>query len=324
MSAFIGGVAFAQTSNVKFQGEIAHKNGDILYIRQGRNIVKEIKCDEKGNFKDDLSVQDGMYMMFDGKEYAQIFLKNGYDLKVKFDAEKFDQTLKFAGKGEAENNFLAQYALADAKFNYEELLTKDEATFNKMIEDKKTADLKKLADAKLDPLFTETQKKSIEGNLNGLKKYYDQKLAAAKLNNTPSAPFDYENHKGGKTSLASLKGKYVYVDVWATWCGPCRGEIPHLKKLEEKYHGKNIEFVSISVDAEKDHEKWKQFVNEKELAGTQLFADKSFGSDFVKAYGINSIPRFILIDPNGKIISADADRPSNPKLQTQLDGLLKS
>lgn len=324
MSAFIGGVAFAQTSNVKFQGEIAHKNGDILYIRQGRNIVKEIKCDEKGNFKDDLSVQDGMYMMFDGKEYAQIFLKNGYDLKVKFDAEKFDQTLKFAGKGEAENNFLAQYALADAKFNYEELLTKDEATFNKMIEDKKTADLKKLADAKLDPLFTETQKKSIEGNLNGLKKYYDQKLAAAKLNNTPSAPFDYENHKGGKTSLASLKGKYVYVDVWATWCGPCRGEIPHLKKLEEKYHGKNIEFVSISVDAEKDHEKWKQFVNEKELAGTQLFADKSFGSDFVKAYGINSIPRFILIDPTGKIISADADRPSNPKLQTQLDGLLKS
>ncbi|MET0759068.1 MAG: TlpA disulfide reductase family protein [Flavobacterium sp.] len=130
----------------------------------------------------------------------------------------------------------------------------------------------------------------------------------------PSPKFDYENHKGGKTSLESLKGKYVYVDVWATWCGPCRKEIPSLKKVEEQYHGKNIEFVSISIDALKDHEKWNKFVTEKQLGGIQLFADKDWNSQFVKEYAIDGIPRFILIGPNGDIINADAPRPSDTKL----------
>ena len=70
-------------------------------------------------------------------------------------------------------------------------------------------------------------------------------------------------------------------------------------------------------------EKWKTFVTEKALGGIQLFADKNWNSDFIKAFGINSIPRFILIDPNGVVVDADAKRPSNPKLIEQLDGLLK-
>ena len=73
----------------------------------------------------------------------------------------------------------------------------------------------------------------------------------------------------------------------------------------------------------KDFEKWKKFVAEKQLGGVQLFADKDWNSDFMKSYSINSIPRFILIDPTGKVVSADASRPSNPKLAEQLDALLK-
>ncbi|WP_300567336.1 TlpA disulfide reductase family protein [Flavobacterium sp.] len=129
-----------------------------------------------------------------------------------------------------------------------------------------------------------------------------------------SPKFDYENYKGGKTSLESLKGKYVYIDVWATWCGPCRKEIPSLQKVEEQYEGKNIEFVSLSIDAKKDYEKWKKFVDEKKLGGIQLFADNDWNSQFAKDYAIEGIPRFILIDPNGNIVSADAPRPSDPKL----------
>jgi thiol-disulfide isomerase/thioredoxin len=138
---------------------------------------------------------------------------------------------------------------------------------------------------------------------------------------TTSTGFDYENHKGGTTSLESLKGKYVYIDVWATWCGPCRKEIPSLKKIEESYHGKNIEFVSISVDALKDHEKWSKMVTEKELGGIQLFANDSWKSQFCVDYIIESIPRFIIIDPNGKIVNADAPRPSEEKLITLLNSL---
>ncbi len=131
----------------------------------------------------------------------------------------------------------------------------------------------------------------------------------------PSPKFvGYENFKGGTTSLDDLKGKFVYVDVWATWCGPCKREIPFLKEIEKTYHNKNIEFVSISVDKAKDHDKWVQMVTEKELKGIQLFSDKDWESDFVTGYLIKGIPRFILIDPNGNIVNSNAPRPSDSKL----------
>jgi thiol-disulfide isomerase/thioredoxin len=316
-------IGFAQNV-VNFQADIANRNGDVIYIKNKKNqIIKEIKVNEKGIFNDSFEVADGEYLMFDGVEYAQLFLKNGFDLKLKMDAKAFDESIKFSGKGEAENNYLAQATIAESTFMYEDLLAADEVNFNKMIETKKTNDFEKLDKAKLDPQFVTLQKKNVEMSLTGLKQYYNQKLAANKMNNTPSLTFDYENHKGGKTKLEDLRGKYVYIDVWATWCGPCRQEIPFLKKVEEKYHGKNIEFVSISVDVDKDHEKWKTFVTEKELGGIQLFADKNWNSEFMKSYGINSIPRFILIDPKGNIVKADAERPSSPKLQEELDKLLK-
>ena len=137
----------------------------------------------------------------------------------------------------------------------------------------------------------------------------------------PSPSFEYENFKGGSTALGDLKGKYVYMDIWATWCGPCKKEIPFLKKLEENYHNKNIEFVSISIDRKKDYDAWKQMVEDKELGGIQLIADKDWKSDFVMNYGIKGIPRFILVDPEGKIVSANAPRPSNPKLIDLFDEL---
>lgn len=131
----------------------------------------------------------------------------------------------------------------------------------------------------------------------------------------PSPEFiDYENHKGGTTSLEDLKGKYVYVDVWATWCGPCIAEIPSLQEVEKQYHGKNIAFVSTSIDKASAHNKWVEMVKDKELGGLQLMADNDWNSKFVKDYAIEGIPRFILIDPDGNIINANAPRPSNPKL----------
>ena len=96
--------------------------------------------------------------------------------------------------------------------------------------------------------------------------------------------------------------------------GPCKREIPFLKEVEEKYHGKNIEFVSISIDKAKDHAKWKKMIEEKEMGGMQLFADNDWSSDFVKGYLIQGIPRFILIDTEGNIINANAPRPSSSKL----------
>jgi thiol-disulfide isomerase/thioredoxin len=132
---------------------------------------------------------------------------------------------------------------------------------------------------------------------------------------------NYKNFKGGVSSLDDFKGSYVYIDIWATWCGPCEAEIPFLEKIEKKYHGRNIKFVSISVDRQKDYEKWKKMIVDKKMGGIQLFADGDFKSDFIKSYKIKSIPRFILINPIGKIISSSTLRPSNPKLIELLNGL---
>lgn len=314
--------SFAQET-MTFEAKITNKNGDILFIKDNKKIIKEIKIDENGNFKAAFPVTEGMYQLFDGAEYAQLFLKNGYNLKMTMDASMFDESIKFDGKGSKENNFLAQSALEEEKYPYQELLAMDDENFKNTIEKKKAADLKKLESSGLDSKFIELQKRSIDMNLMGLTQYYTQISANKKLNSTQAPNFDYENHAGGKTSLESLKGKYVYIDVWATWCGPCRAEIPSLKALEQSMHDKNIEFVSISVDVEKDYEKWKSFVTEKSLGGTQLYADNNWNSDFIKAFGINSIPRFILIDPTGKVVDADALRPSNPKLKEQLEQLMK-
>jgi thiol-disulfide isomerase/thioredoxin len=109
-------------------------------------------------------------------------------------------------------------------------------------------------------------------------------------------------------ALEDMRGKYVYIDVWATWCGPCKTEIPYLKKLEEEMHDRNIVFVSVSVDDSR--EDWENMVRDKELGGIQLFGGAGWNSSITEDYNIRGIPRFILIDRDGMIIDATAPRPS--------------
>lgn len=136
----------------------------------------------------------------------------------------------------------------------------------------------------------------------------------------PSPKFAYKDVNGNSLSSEDLKGSYVYIDFWATWCQPCLAEIPSLKELQKSYEGKDIRFVSISTDAVKDTQKWKDLVAKLELQGPQLLVDKS--SEFYNFYKVNTIPRFVLLDKEGKIVDADAKRPSNPALREELNKLL--
>lgn len=133
-----------------------------------------------------------------------------------------------------------------------------------------------------------------------------------------SPSFSYQDINGKTITLENLKGKIVYIDVWATFCPPCRAELPALKQLEEKY-GEDMYFVSISCDQDKS--KWEAMVKEKDLKGVQLH----IGTDrsFMQAYTITGIPRFILLDEGGKIISSDMTRPSDPQTAKTLESLLK-
>lgn len=136
-----------------------------------------------------------------------------------------------------------------------------------------------------------------------------------------AADFTYPDVNGKDVSLSDFKGKIVLVDVWATWCGPCRGEIPHLKKLEEEMHGTDVVFLGVSVDEAKDKQKWLDFIKKEELGGIQLHA--SGWSKIAKDYKIKGIPRFMVFDKQGKIVSVDAPRPSRPELKQMLEEELK-
>ncbi|MCU4174780.1 redoxin family protein [Carboxylicivirga sp. N1Y90] len=139
---------------------------------------------------------------------------------------------------------------------------------------------------------------------------------------SPAPTFAYNDINGKLIDSKELKGKVIYIDVWATWCGPCKGEIPHLKKLEEELHAEDIAFVSISVD--EDKAAWETMVAEKELGGYQLFAPSAWESSIVKDYAIRGIPRFIIIDKEGNLVDANASRPSNIETKSKLVKLAKS
>jgi thiol-disulfide isomerase/thioredoxin len=128
-----------------------------------------------------------------------------------------------------------------------------------------------------------------------------------------SPTFDYEDVNGNKVTLDELKGNYVYIDIWATWCGPCIAEAPHFNTIAQKYKNKNIHFVGISVDRAEDKALWQKAVKDKKLEGIQLLVDRK-NMTFVDTFVIKGIPSFILISPEGKIINADAPRPSSSDL----------
>ncbi|WP_461533684.1 TlpA family protein disulfide reductase [Sinomicrobium sp.] len=141
------------------------------------------------------------------------------------------------------------------------------------------------------------------------------------LEGNPAPEVVFEDTEGTTIALSELKGKYTYIDLWATWCGPCKKEIPSLKKVAKAYEGKNIQFVSISIDKEEDRGKWQDFVRDNDLNGIQLIADKNAHDKLAKAFNIKMIPRFILLDPEGKIVDATAPYPSDEKLLDLFDQL---
>jgi thiol-disulfide isomerase/thioredoxin len=323
-----------------FSGTITDKNSDSIVV-SNKTYSKTIQVKEDGTFSDTLKVESGRYGFYDGGESSSLYLQNGYDLKLTLDTKMFDETISYQGIGSESNNYLARKALMEETLFPPSLFDYEEADFKSALSEitaKKNDFL--MENKSIDSTLFNVEKESLD-KFEG--EYLDYFAKQEERNKARAAKFadliaqaspafvNYENYKGGNTSLSDLKGKYVYVDVWATWCGPCKAEIPSLKKVEKEYHDKNIEFVSISTDngrgyknksAEASKEGWKKMIAEKEMGGIQLFAgDVWKDSDFRTFYKINSIPRFILLDPEGIIINPDAPRPSSPKLKKLFNSL---
>lgn len=125
--------------------------------------------------------------------------------------------------------------------------------------------------------------------------------------------------EGKSVKLSSLYGIPLYIDIWATWCGPCCKEIPHLEKLVEKMSDfKGVKFISISTDT--DEKAWKEKLAKDNPTWPQYIMPAEEAEKFMRLCGINGIPRFMIIGKDGKFINPDAERPSDPSLE----GILRS
>ena len=140
-----------------------------------------------------------------------------------------------------------------------------------------------------------------------------------KITSAPVPTYTMETIDGKKKTIADFKGKFVLLDMWATWCGPCKLEIPHLQKKEEKYHDR-VEFVSISFDANK--ETWVNFVKEKALTGVQVIAEEN-SKKIQHHYMVTGYPTFILLGKDGKVINHNFVRPSSPGFDSFLEAMMK-
>jgi thiol-disulfide isomerase/thioredoxin len=214
----------------------------------------------------------------------------------------------FAGKGEAAAEVAIKYLPNDIlKGRY---LARNVLTRAKAYDEAYTAKLEKYRKY----LVTDEQRKLVSDFILTINKTGKGE---------PATPFEGTTPDGKKVKLSDLKGKVVLVDVWATWCGPCRAQIPPLKALEEEMAGKDVAFVSYSVDKTTDLEKWKKMVADEKLGGVQLIGDAAFQSSICVDYKITAIPRFLLFDKAGRIVSVDAPRPSDPNLKLMLEEALK-
>ena len=152
-----------------------------------------------------------------------------------------------------------------------------------------------------------------------IKKRYDKWLAISEGKVAPNVVgFGLD---GTKHSLNELKGKVVYIDVWATWCGPCIAEFPYAKKLNKIFKNEKIVFLYVSVDV--DQNAWRKMIQTDQYYwGLHIIETKEAKTPIREAYEISGIPRFILVDEKGLILNADAPRPSSVEIVDEINKAL--
>ncbi len=161
--------------------------------------------------------------------------------------------------------------------------------------------------------------------LNAEVKKEDKKTAPIKVAQK-SAPtgFTAKTLEGKTVSLDDFKGKVVYIDFWASWCGPCRQQFPFAKELQEKFTAKekkNIVFLYISID--ENEESWRNAIEKLEIHGYHTISPGNWNSEACKFFKISSIPRYMLIDKSGNIADENAKRPGDEIIYDDIIELLK-
>ena len=306
-------------SQVVISGKITWPiNRETRFFTRDTSITTYV--DWIGKFNLTFPLDSSGYLTFHhGMETTAMYYNPDDTIHITINTKKFDETIAYTDS--EESNFLAW------KYLYQENSNFSPDVYNSTVEE-----LSASFDSFFNPMIAELERI----NMNNTK-FYDAELAwmnqareyylkrHEQVQNVPKAgesaiDFTYPDIDSNMVSLSDFKGSYVYVDIWATWCGPCKYEIPFLIQLEKDYHDANIIFMSVSVDVEKAKQKWIDMINEKDMGGVQLISTDGWQSQIMKDYAINSIPRFMLFDPDGNVISVNAVRPSSEEIREIFNG----
>jgi thiol-disulfide isomerase/thioredoxin len=257
---------------------------------------------------------------FHGVESTRMFIQEGDEIHLTIDTEQFDESITY--RGSDESSFYAWQYLENENSDMPSPFNVADDELEQWFDDAFGPFLDELDSFRSsNPIFYKLNIDAIVGSKEHIIK---RRAALAALPQPGDAPinFTYPDAEGNEISLSDFVGSVVFVDVWATWCGPCRAEIPYLIDLEEEYRDENVTFIGLSLDKEKDRQVWLDMMEEKGMHGVQLFADGWGG--ITEDYAINGIPRFMLFDSNGMVADLDAPRPSSDDIRPALNALLST
>jgi len=282
----------------------------ILRFKESNRVIDTMKILENKFYQ--------IYSFLDGKqgELGELVISPNSEITLFIDEKELFESIDYSGNFKLSNNFLAyskkyQNLLSEMVRNgikQEELEIliheKGELINKKGISLNVVDSISSYVKLKFDEFSDILKQKNI--------KYLYKTSIVNKIGNN----FFFKDIKNNVKTLKDFKGKYVYIDVWATWCKPCKVEHTFLKQLEEHFSNNNeLQIISISTDREYD--KWEKYITKNSIKGVQLYSGSN--SDFVKFYDIGALPRFIFLDKEGKVISPDEIRPSNSKTLEKLE-----
>ena len=330
LTVILSGLAFGQTTTF-LKGKITHPNGGMVYlledVEQDNGRYKTIELDsslvgDNGEFELKTDLEKLTECSFlEGEESTVVLLSPGDNLTLTLNTKMFDETIQYAGKGAEKNNaakniYLIKEVILNTIFAYSDdtdttvifdYMHESFAVMAEVIKDYQAeiSEFKDFGNSQLE--FIEKGEGQIKKNIVTDRMFNE---LVAGLVGTEGINIEGVTLKGKKVSLDKYKGKTIIIDFWATWCGPCKAEMPAFKELEEKY-GNEVNFISIGLYCKEDA--WKTMAIDLGFKNNMYVSKEMQGQ--VKPWDVKFIPRYVVLDKDFKVVDALAPRPSSGDLE---------